>query len=458
MELKVLTDLSWNVYGITAVDFLDHYCHRIDSLYNEPVKFLSKRSDCLELIDSCYVSAKFLKEKPSVLAAVCVFYSARKWYFRDRVTSSPRVRSAAANGSSTNTQPKAQLDLNLLFASPNLTILELEIILIKFSNSTVNEFRRVFKILDDEHHVSSDEEASPQAASGSNLPVLSNKVTPIQVVRCGVEATSGQNGVQAQPQKENIVVPFHHIVPMTSLSAVQPVQQQIQQVQPLQQIQVQPTQVQNVQQPGPSIGNSLLPPTINTFIQNETSSDRRLTDLEVANHGQSISINNLQQPNNFTAVDENSSNAVDSGLNSQNTSPDAEEMNEQLLAQARLNGKLGQSIGVLKSAQVSSQYNKNVTTHRIKNLHDNTCVPNLNQQHTGQTFNLPQVSQSKQHSNLMLPTLVGQPNNNMPTSNNTQNYLDLITNPDNNACNLALNGDNLNLDGALFNGIDFSWS
>merc|ERR1712157_683130 len=45
MELQLLTDLQWDIHGLTASDFVDHFCLRIDELYGEKegIKYVDRK-------------------------------------------------------------------------------------------------------------------------------------------------------------------------------------------------------------------------------------------------------------------------------------------------------------------------------------------------------------------------------------------------------------------------------
>ena len=54
MEFLVLNVLSWDVHGLTAIDFLDHLLYRAEKL-----NLLNKsetRAEVLHVINHCYIS------------------------------------------------------------------------------------------------------------------------------------------------------------------------------------------------------------------------------------------------------------------------------------------------------------------------------------------------------------------------------------------------------------------
>jgi len=72
MEFSVLNVLSWDVHGLTAIDFLDHLLYRAEKL-----NLLNKsetRAEVLHVINHCYITPTFLRTAPSILCSASILY------------------------------------------------------------------------------------------------------------------------------------------------------------------------------------------------------------------------------------------------------------------------------------------------------------------------------------------------------------------------------------------------
>lgn len=72
MEFLVLNVLSWDVHGLTAIDFLDHLLYRAEKL-----NLLNKsetRAEVLHVINHCYITPTFLRTAPSILCSASILY------------------------------------------------------------------------------------------------------------------------------------------------------------------------------------------------------------------------------------------------------------------------------------------------------------------------------------------------------------------------------------------------
>jgi len=72
MEFSVLNVLSWDVHGLTAIDFLDHLLYRAEkqNLLNKS----ETRAEVLHVINHCYITPTFLRTAPSILCSASILY------------------------------------------------------------------------------------------------------------------------------------------------------------------------------------------------------------------------------------------------------------------------------------------------------------------------------------------------------------------------------------------------
>lgn len=72
MEFLVLNVLSWDVHGLTAIDFLDHLLYRAEKL--NLLKKSETRAEVLHVINHCYITPTFLRTAPSILCSASILY------------------------------------------------------------------------------------------------------------------------------------------------------------------------------------------------------------------------------------------------------------------------------------------------------------------------------------------------------------------------------------------------
>ena len=201
MELQLLTDLQWDIHGLTASDFVDHFCLRIDELYGEKegIKYVDRkkmeeeekkllkvtstntkkrrqtkkqkelelktqkqnhlnqlvnrkktwnRHKILEFINTLSISGTFIFEKPSLIAAICVLLASKHYIFKEKYQSyCQKIRQGILRRKLINKSVLSESNKNenlYVNVENGLDFDDLEVILFKFCGSAnYSEFRRL---------------------------------------------------------------------------------------------------------------------------------------------------------------------------------------------------------------------------------------------------------------------------------------------------------------------------
>lgn len=112
MEFAVLTELKWDVHGITAIDFMDHLLQRLDKVMDTQIS--RHRNKIKDTINKCYVFPQFLRTAPSILCSAAILYDLAKLrqqsniqplYEMDTDSTSSSIHSSPTASTSTKTTP-----------------------------------------------------------------------------------------------------------------------------------------------------------------------------------------------------------------------------------------------------------------------------------------------------------------------------------------------------------------
>lgn len=295
------------------------------------------------MIDNLYISANCLKLDSSLMCSICIFLSAKKLFFKNR---------------------------NDTFGGKFLSLQSLKTYLIQLCQANETEFETGLNIIETDLTSSSDDDNVSKCSSEVeetntlDLPPLvqntpASVLTPTfnrPVSEVILPTTAGQmmaltsaatnvpniqliiNQQQKNLGNSSNVVPFHHVVSLPSLSTTQ--------------LDNSRTNLQN------SINENSTDQTLNlevaktliSSLQNQNNLNllqtQNLTNfLNLANNlpvSQQNSTSTLHVPVTSSLQvlhnqNSNSCSGVDSGLNSQNNSPDVEEMNEKILSKSNCN-------------------------------------------------------------------------------------------------------------------------